>query len=266
MTATLIRTGDLWVDTGAMTDRALQYGDGVFETIRLNSLGVAPLLERHRQRLLSGLQRLRFSDEAIATVAAAMNDLPAAPAGMTGLKILVSRGESARGYGAPDSIEPLIRLHWFVAPAFETQLLVCGINPVRLGRQPVLAGIKHLNRLEQVLARQSFAADWQESVMLDSSGLVTEGTMSNLFVKVDGRWLTPDLTYAGVSGIAREWLLEHSDSHVADITTAQLEQCSALIFCNSLTGIRAVGMLDGRSLAPAAEAVQWQSDYRALFA
>jgi 4-amino-4-deoxychorismate lyase len=117
-----------------------------------------------------------------------------------------------------------------------------------LGVQPALAGIKHLNRLEQVLAR----AEWQdpeidESLMCDSEDRVVGATSANLFVLSGGRWLTPSVERCGVAGIAREWLLANvPGASVAELSAAEVSHADALFLCNSVRGILPVRRLGMR--------------------
>ena len=113
----------------------------------------------------------------------------------------------------------------------------------RLAYQPLLAGFKHLNRLEQVLARSELNQDSQEGLVLDYNQAVIEGTISNIFVlQANGRWATPDLSACGIAGIMRRYLLQYfvEQAIECEIKTLQLsdiQQAQALFFCNSLIGI-----------------------------
>lgn len=119
-----------------------------------------------------------------------------------------------------------------------------------LARQPALAGIKHLNRLEQVLARR----EWDdpaiaEGLLCDEHGQVIEGVMSNLFVVAQGRVLTPNLSECGVAGIMRAYLLAQSQalgftSVVAPLSQAGLYEAEEVLLCNSVIGIWPVAQID----------------------
>ncbi|GGB92911.1 hypothetical protein GCM10011352_18730 [Marinobacterium zhoushanense] len=124
----------------------------------------------------------------------------------------------------------------------------------RLAQQPLLAGIKHLNRLEQVLAR----AEWndpgiREGVVCDTGGTLIEGTMSNLFFVLDGVLCTPELTQCGVAGILRRWVLEAEECagecvQVGRFSPQQLSQADEIFLCNSLIGIWPVIEYEGVEL------------------
>lgn len=275
----------VWTDDGWQSaacwpvgDRALQYGDGLFETIRLTSSGAAPLWSYHRQRLLQGLVALDFPIDSWALIERAWSALPATARASGAGKLLVSRGVGPRGYAAP--AKPALSLLWqsFEPPVWAgarfPQGLKADFSEVLLSRQPLLAGIKHLNRLEQVLARSRFPDDCQEVVMRDNAGLVTEGCMSNLFVLQQGCWRTPLLTHCGVNGVVRRWLLDtlRSDAiqpEEAELQPQDLLQADALFFCNTLNGIIPVRVLASRRYDEHhpgwQQAARWQQQLEAMF-
>ena len=252
-------------DTQEFDDRGQQFGDGLFETVRLDGRGVAPLWQMHVERLALGLKALRFSDAAVELVLHAVDSI-AHPPGMTACKLLVTRGIGPRGYGFSPDLMPLVTMRYFNAPEFSTSPYVAGTSDVVLSTQPLLAGHKHLNRLEQVLARNSFDAQWDECIMLDSSGIVIEGCMSNVFVKLDGRWLTPEITSSGINGVVRRWLLDtNPEINVQNFGLSELSGAQGLIFTNSLVGIRSCHIFDGQTLDVAPEAKRWQLAYQEMF-
>ena len=119
--------------------------------------------------------------------------------------------------------EPL-RVHWCKTP---------------IAQQPVLAGMKHLNRLENVLARRECAdAGFAEGLMCDGDGHVICATAGNVFIYRNGLWHTPDLSRCGIAGIARENLLAMlEDVRIAPITRDQVESADAVFLCNAVRGI-----------------------------
>lgn len=194
-----------------VADRGFQYGDGLFETLEV--LNGKPLfLERHLRRLANGCRRLLIpvpdksvlADEAMQVSASAEHAV---------LKIIVTRGMGGRGYRQPPQISPTRVLSLHPYPVYPESFQSDGINlrfcTQRLALNPTLAGIKHLNRLEQILAR----AEWQdeeiqEGLMLNGNDQIIEGTMSNLFVVKDGVLHTPSLGECGIAGIVREIVIE----------------------------------------------------------
>ncbi len=235
-------------------DRGLHYGDGLFETIAVIE-GEAVFWERHLQRLEKGCQRLSlpFPDPALLQREAQSlikNETRAV------LKLIVSRGEGGRGYAYPEPTRPTRLLMRYLWPDYPIQNWRQGVQvrfcDTRLARQPQLAGLKHLNRLEQVLARNEWRdANIAEGLMCDENGNVIEGTLSNLFMLHNGVLHTPDLSQCGVAGIMRERILELAHRQgirieIDNITKAQLLAADEVFLSNSLIGLWPVNSLQGR--------------------
>jgi len=248
---------DCWVDGEPRDDvpaidRGLHYGDGLFETLAVAE-GRPRLLDYHLERLAEGCQRLGFVPPPGDVL---LDELQAAARGHARavLKLLVTRGAGGRGYRpAADAAARriLLRHPWPERPHIwwkeGVNVRVCA---TRLGRNPRLAGLKHLNRLEQVLARAEWADEAQEGLMQDEEGLVIEGTMSNVFmVHADGRVLTPRLDRCGVAGVMRRHLFEKAEAErlavgVVDLSLTDLAQAREIFLCNSLIGVWPVARLD----------------------
>ncbi|NBA94188.1 aminodeoxychorismate lyase [Pseudomonas sp. R5(2019)] len=231
-------------DALSLKSRGLAYGDGLFETIAVKA-GHPLLLELHLQRLALGCQRLGIA----ADQALVRSEVCAYAAGMGEgvLKLILVRGDSQRGY-APDPHAPARRILQASPPAaYPASHAELGVRlypcKTRLAEQPLLAGLKHLNRLEQVLAR----AEWHDSehaegLMLDTSGRLIEGVYSNLFLVRDGQLLTADLSRCGVAGVMRAALLEQAPSlglsvSIAELYPQDLEHADEVFVCNSVYGI-----------------------------
>lgn len=234
-------------------DRGLLYGDGLFETV-LFLRGVAPLWPRHRARLGEGLQRLAIPapdldalhDEAVALSA----DLDRAV-----VRITVTRGVGERGYAPPTAAQPTRILAATAAAMPPADWYAQGIRvrccALRLATQPLLAGLKHLNRLEQVLAR----AEWDdaaiaEGLLADEAGHVVSATAANLFAVVGGRLLTPSLQRCGIAGIARAEVLARRDVQVCEITWDELMRADEIFLTSSVRGIVPVSRIDAHAFAP----------------
>lgn len=224
------------------TDRGLAYGDGLFETMRVHH-GRLLFPDAHLQRLRSGCERLGIRHDLQqwqTWLAQALSE--AAPESV--LKLIITRGSGGRGYRPPEAQLPrcIISLHALPAPSGSDPANGCSVFVCRqrLAWQPALAGIKHLNRLEQVLASQEFpGSDWHEGLMLDYGDHVVEGTRSNLFLVVEGALLTPDLSRCGVAGVLREHLLAWFGDRVSvcDVPASALEAAEEMFICNSVLGI-----------------------------
>ena len=186
-------------------DRAVHYGDGVFETIVVHT-GRPRFLEAHLARLSLGCTRLAIPFTALAElreeIAAAIAQAP--PRAI--LKTIVTRGSAARRGYAPDGTESPRRLVslWPSADVDFPGGVELRVATMRLGENPLLAGIKHLNRLENVLAAAELSkTDAFESLLLDSSGSLVCGSMSNVFLVREGQVVTPRIDRCGVAGVMR---------------------------------------------------------------
>lgn len=231
-------------DSVSLKDRGLAYGDGVFETVAVKS-GQPLMFERHLQRLETACQRLTIPvDKAL--VRTEMTRF-AAQLGEGVMKLILTRGDSQRGYApAPDTQSRRI-LQGGPAPMYPAANADAGVRlfpcKTRLAEQPLLAGLKHLNRLEQVLAR----SEWQdtehaEGLVCDTSGRLIEGVYSNLFLVSEGRLLTADLSRCGVAGVMRAELLDQARTlgvavDIRDLYASDLAQADEVFLCNSVYGI-----------------------------
>jgi 4-amino-4-deoxychorismate lyase len=232
------------LDALALNNRGLAYGDGLFETIAVRN-GQASLLDRHLRRLALGCERLAIAVEP-ALVADEVERFALAM-GTGVLKLILTRGDGPRGYATDPDSAPRRILQAGPAPAYPAEHARHGVRlfacTTRLAEQPLLAGLKHLNRLEQVLAR----AEWRdpalaEGIVRDSSGRLIEGVYSNLFLVRDGVLSTPDLSRCGVAGVMREALLEYAgaqgiETRVSDLWPADLAAADEVFVCNSVYGV-----------------------------
>jgi 4-amino-4-deoxychorismate lyase len=254
-------------DTVVALDRGLNYGDGLFETVRL--VGGAPRFwPRHLARLTAGCERLGFACPAATLLEAEVQSVAdvTPPDGI--VKLVVTRGAGGRGYRPPATAEPTRIVTGHGAPAYDPAWTTGGIAlrvcSTHLGRNPRLAGIKHLNRLEQVLARAEWTDDdVAEGLMLDASGLAICGTQSNLFLARDGVLATPRLDQCGVAGVMRGFVLECARSlglglEVRDVPLSEVEAAPELFVTNAVVGIWPVSAFAGHRLpvGPIAQRLQ----------
>ncbi|MFG6666691.1 aminodeoxychorismate lyase [Halomonas sp. HNIBRBA4712] len=219
-------------------DRGLAYGDGLFETVLLRA-GQPLLWPYHVKRLARGCKRLGIAMPSLASLEKGFEQDVAA--GLEILKLIVTRGSGGQGYRAPADHEPrlLVSRKPFTAAQARWQEGACvRLCELRLGHQPRLAGIKHLNRLENVLARQEWDDPMiHEGLLADSEGFLIEAVSMNVFWRAEGRLWTPRLDRCGVAGTLREALLERGVIGESELSLAALPGVDALWVGNSVQGV-----------------------------
>lgn len=238
------------------TDRGLHYGDGLFETIAFIN-GRPRLWQQHMERLQRGCAVLKLPPPDLEQLHAEALWLCANEQRAV-LKLVITRGSGGRGYRPPQEGAPqrlLFRYPWpdYSELSHGIQLRLC---QTPLACNPALAGVKHLNRLEQVLAR----AEWDdpaihEGLMCDLDGRVREGTMSNLFWVADGQLYTPDLSCCGVAGVMRAQVIALARDLGIRVSTAEIHpdellHAGEVFMTNSLIGIWPVARFAGRDFSP----------------
>lgn len=246
--------GDTRADAIAANDRGVAYGDGLFETM-LAHRGDVPWWNAHWTRLQAGAERLRIPLPNEARVRDEAERLLSGKDAV--LKLILTRGSGGRGYAPAEDATPT----WIVSahplpPAAAAAGLAVRWCETRLAVQPLLAGMKHCNRLEQVLAR----AEWNdpsaqdreaiEGLMLSTEGDVVCATAANLFVLSDDRWWTPPIDRCGVAGVCRAWALRELQAAESRMVVTDIEQADAIFLCNAVRGILPVAKLGGREWAP----------------
>jgi 4-amino-4-deoxychorismate lyase len=239
-------------------DRGLAYGDGLFETMSIRA-GIVDRLGLHLDRLRLGCLRLELPapDEAELE-----RQITRAASGIDrgSLKLVLTRGVGPRGYAPPAAPVPTVILlpeARFPAPAPSISVTILR---QRLGENEKLAGIKHLNRLEQVLGQLELKRlEADEGLMLITSGSVIGGTSRNLFAVYGDRVETPAVDRAGIAGVMRRAVLEQCaalgiEGIEAGIEPAALERADELFMTNALVGIQSVTRLDRRAFGSQAMA------------
>lgn len=243
----------------APLERGLHYGDGLFETIACLE-GRPRLLGRHLERLAHGCERLGIGfpgREALGREILAV----AGEAQRAVVKVLLTRGAAvARGYAVAGSERPTrvtLRYRWESEdPALARDGVRVRIAQLRLGENAHLAGLKHLNRLEQVEARREWSdPDIAEALMFSSSGRLVSGVMSNVFLVEAGRVRTPRLDRCGVAGIMRAAVLRAAArlgiaAGEAALEAGDLARAHEIFLTSALIGVRPVRELAGRAVAP----------------
>ncbi|WP_372523756.1 aminodeoxychorismate lyase [Sulfuricaulis sp.] len=228
----------------SMRDRGFQYGDGLFETLAV--VNGSPLLwDRHMQRLLRGAARLGI-DAPSEILLRQEAEQVCRSAGCGVLKIILTRGISGRGYAPDKQAQPTRTVSlspWRDYPVEQrTHGVAAQFCRTMISRNQATAGIKHLNRIEQVLARAELEQECREGLMCNEFGHVIAGTMTNLFIVSQDRLLTPDLSHSGVEGVMRGLVLERAverslDARVMNISKSDVLQADEVFLTNSLIGL-----------------------------
>lgn len=236
-------------------DRGLAYGDGLFETMAAVS-GRIRWLDHHLDRLAEGCRRLAIPRPDRNVLRREINAV-CPPRGRAVVKLILTRGASARGYAPPDDPQAtriVGTARWPTHPrSYYTHGIELRTLKLRLGENPTLAGIKHLCRLEQVLARVELNdLGAQEGLLLDTSGFVVGGTASNVFAVSGTTLLTPAIRRCGVSGVMRRVVLESCgqlglQAEEVDLEHTALGDADELFMTNAVVGIWPVRAFDGQS-------------------
>jgi len=262
-------------DSVAVLDRGLQYGDGLFETIAFIN-GNAPLWGRHMARLSAGCRSLGLPRQDAVRLAQEARQLLHADDAQTGkhvIKIIITRGEDGSAYfpGEGDATRILYTREW---PQRAAQQGFEGIAlhrcQTRLATGSPFAGLKTLNRLEQVIAAAEIKkAGLQEGLLCDADGFMVEALMSNLFWLKQGVLYTPMLDRCGVSGVMRAEVIEQAEHfgmsvHEVRETPEMLESAQAMFLTNAL-GLTAVRAFSGKPMDVDAVPVKIRNAIRQLF-
>lgn len=221
-----------------LADRGFLYGDALFTTIKVQDFQLQ-LWPLHWQRLDESARRLGFSplDRHLIETAIVERELSAQQV----LKIQISRGSGGRGYSPTGIVQPHLYFTDAQLPdynALQQRGVVLELAKLKLGRQPALAGMKHCNRLENVLLKQELEQrQAQELLVLDADGWIVECTAANIFCFKRGRWYTPRLDQAGVAGVMRELLMRRLAVSEVQWSLDDLHGVEAMLVCNALMGV-----------------------------
>jgi len=233
----------------SVQDRGLHYGDGVFETLVVEK-GKLQHWPEHMLRLASGCKRLNIEMPDVALLKSEVEhllDLQSARDSKHVVKIIVTRGIGQRGYKPPQSskVTRIISLHPYPAyPAlYFTEGVKITVCSIPLSCNPVLAGVKHLNRLEQVIAQ----SEWDDpeiidGIMLNSDQEIIECTMSNIFWVTNNQLFTPDLSNCGVEGVTRSIILRLAEelqilTTIGNFMMKDLLAADEIFISNSVFGV-----------------------------
>lgn len=238
-------------------DRGFTYGDGLFETCRYLA-GRIPLWEFHRERLLTSARHLQIPlddlklNEYLEGVLILLRGHQIADAVV---RIQITRGVGGRGYRLPDEVSPAYCIVAFAGTPLQSNCFRDGVDiricDLRLGKNPALAGIKHISRLEHILARAEWHNEFAEGLLLDTDDNVIEATASNLFMVKEGELLTPDLSTSGVAGVMRRVIIDvlavqlSLPIKIVHLKVNNLLEADEIFLSNSVFGIWPVNRIDG---------------------
>ncbi|MDO6568825.1 aminodeoxychorismate lyase [Alteromonas sp. 1_MG-2023] len=265
------------IDVIALNDRALNYGDGVFTTMCV-SHGKVDLLSFHLARLEHDAKALSITpnmpllrcaiDDYVSALTATLDN----PNTKFVMKIHVSSGEGGRGYARDAQAPAIVRFSTHTYPTHYAELQTSGLSVIcaktPLAIQPLLGGIKHLNRLEQVLIkREVITAGVDDALVFDTQGRLIEASAGNVFFQTESGWHTPKVNNCGVNGVVRQCLLSMlkassskdsgiignpSSVHEGEYTLEDLTKAKALVITNALMGVMPVNKVilnDGKTSA-----------------
>jgi len=232
--------------------RCFLYGDAHFTTARIRA-GKIEHLDLHIDRLKNANKQLKFNPVLWHKLEQTMVRIAETHEHAV-IKVQISRGQAERGYGQTQKTSPALFIStskltsdfdFQVSQSIELPLL-----STQIAKQPLLAGIKHCNRLEQVLiANELELLGCEDGLVLDLSGHVIETSKANIFCFSQGQWQTPDLTNSGVAGVMREYILQNSKAVIVQLDLQELiSTVEAAFICNSLIGIKPISRLVGKPL------------------
>ena len=235
-----------------ITDRGLAFGDGIFTTAKVID-GKIEHFDDHLQRLKDGVLKLGLSEPDFNQVQVEM--LKAATGHLLAtLKVIISGGNSKRGYSRQGAENPTVIVTCSAFPknylGWQSHGINLGVSSTKLGRNPNLSGVKHLNRLEQVMIRQELdQMPVDEVVVCDYENYIIECNTANIFWRKNGNWYTPNLSMAGVNGIIRQKLITLLPNVVeCHAQLEELDHADAILVCNSLMSAVPVKNYNGRTL------------------
>jgi len=249
------------IDTVPVSDRAFNYGDGCFTTILFLN-GHLQLLDHHLNRLKHDTEKLSIDFTKFTQLEDYLKSASFFQAlkskHTAAVKIFISRGVGGRGYTPPAkevaSALCAITIHDYEYKGASKSADLT-ISSFTLSKQSALAGLKHANRLEQILAKQALTLvnerrqrPFDDALLLDCDQHIIEATAANVFFLINNVWCTPDLSASGVSGVMRGFILKVSaemgvKTSITNLTYSNIRQAKSAFTCNALSGITPIKTL-----------------------
>ncbi len=237
----------------SLSDRGLSYGDGIFTTAKILD-GQVELLDLHIQRLQKSCQKLAIASPDFEKIEQELIDV-AKRYQLAVIKVVITAGQGGRGYSRLDNSAANVIISVSNFPQHYEQWtklgIEIGISEHRLGKNPMLSGVKHLNRLEQVLIRAELDHRPEDDLLvINIDDRVIESSCANVFWFVEDQLFTPDIQSSGVAGLMRDVILKsRNDVQVVSVSISALSECSAMFICNSVMGIIPVVQFEHRTLS-----------------
>ncbi len=233
-------------------NRALAYGDGLFTTAKIFN-GNIQYLAAHIERLIFGSQKLGITPPSLYDLREQLVSI-AKNYSQAVLKVMIVASSGGRGYARAkeNNHDLIIMVHDY--PEYYDELIRTGINlgisKQKIGINPMLDGLKHLNRLEQVLLRQELSTrDEDDLLVTNIHDEVVEATSANLFFYLKGKLHTPDVSHSGVNGIMRQTILQHyPDTIVKSISLNEIDKAEAMFVCNCVMGVTPIATFNDKAL------------------
>lgn len=236
-------------------NRGLAYGDGIFTTAKILH-GHIQYLTAHIERLVFGCQTLGISAPSTQQLTEQLSNI-GKNYSLAVLKVVIIAGKGGRGYARSpaNAYDLIVMVHDYPNhyDALAKQGIHLGISQQQLGINPMLSGLKHLNRLEQVLLRQELATTHYDDLLVANVfDEVIEVTSANVFVFLAGKLFTPDVSLSGVNGIMRQTILSYfPQAEIKKLTIDDMQQAQAMFICNCVMGVVPVNQFNEQPLATA---------------
>ena len=221
--------------------RGLAYGDGLFTTAKIVN-GEIQFLPKHIERLIAGCIKLKISPPSVADLENQLTPI-AKNYSLAVLKIIISAKSGGRGYkrSIENSHDVIVMIYDFpLNIEYKREKgISLGVSRQRIGISPMLSGLKHLNRLEQVLLTEELThSDFEELLVMNINNDVIEVTSANVFFIINNEIYTPDISHSGVNGIMRQVILnKYTDIIVKSISLEEIEKAQSIFICNCVMGI-----------------------------
>jgi len=237
----------------SVKERGFSYGDGLFTTAKIND-GNIEMLSMHIKRLKEGCLKLKIElpnlnklNEELQVVASSYNKAV--------IKVVITAGQGGRGYSRLGTSSPTVIISVSEFPEhyelWQQNGINLGVSSLQLGINPMLSGLKHLNRLEQVLIRQELDNKPEDDLLVTNfQGHIIETSCANLFWLIDEQFYTPEIRLSGVAGLVRDKiLLNLPNVKLGEFILSDIEKAQAMFICNSVMGIVPVKTFNGKLLS-----------------